>query len=265
MRSDTIFVCAKYDEVKHGAIGGDRGSGKLSTALYTAAKRQNDHKAANEISKRFFTDRVIDRVIDEIEDDIVNGKRIIVVHPQPCFNVEGEGSGDMLVSNAIPYACANLVASVIGADLNLDIIQAARPGRTRLNKFQRFLYQPSFEGAVDSSATYVLIDDNCTLGGTLAMLRTHIVASGGTVGAVCTLCSPEGKDRRFSATSDMVKAVRSQYGDEVDDFFLKEIGHNVSKFTQNEALTVAAWFTDRSGSSKLDRLREKIGATRLKG
>lgn len=261
MRSDTIFVSVKYSDVKNGASG-DRGSAKSDKDAYIAAKQNCDHDAATVIVDKFFSDRVLDRLIDELSPDISAGKRICIIHPQPGFNRNGELDVNQIVTNALPYACAELLAEEIGADITNDIMQVARPGRTKLNRWQRFLYQPKFEGAVDADAVYVLVDDNSTMGGTLAMLRTHIVDNGGTIGAVCTLCSPDGVDCKFSIAKDTVNVINSRYGDEIDIFLLKEIGHETLQLTENEGLSLARWDDGNPRIPVFERFRERIRATR---
>ncbi len=127
-----------------------------------------------------------------------------------------------------------------------------------MNLVQRFLYQPSFEGHVDPDAVYVIADDNLTLGATVAMLRTHIVANGGTVGAVCALCSGNGEDLTFSIAKSTLNVLLSRYGPSINELWTGEIGHEVSALTDREGSALGEFARFDGGTSPLQHLRESI-------
>lgn len=257
----TILVAAPYTAVK-GTAPGDRGSNKAAAAIYERAKRQNNADAAAQLVAEHFSDRVIDLVVDALESYFRANKEVFIVHPHPCFNDEDTNPNVSPITNALPVACAALLADVLGATICDTIIQVNRPGRTALNATQRFLYQARFNGHVKPGAVYVLVDDNCTMAGTLAMLRTHIVDNGGTVGAVCVLCSPEGLDMRFPIANSTLDVVLSEYSHEIDAYWLKEVGHEVSKLTEPEGSVLRRWAEHGSGPQNLQHLRTRIDKAR---
>jgi len=262
--SDTILVAARLDRAK-GTAGGDRGDAGKKQKLYHAAKNECDHDAARELVDRFVGDDIIDQLIDHLAPHIAKKRRIILVHPQPRFNGDDTTSEIRPVTNAIPFALSALFSEALDAELNGEIVQTHRPGRTKLKRIQRFLFQPAFSGKIDSSAVYVLTDDAYTLGGTLAMLRSHIVSHGGTIGGVCVLCHSSGKSMRFSIAGGCIDMLSSKYGSELSGFWLKEVGHDVSQLTDAEGVFLSEWERGGSPRSPIDQLRGRFGEARAKG
>jgi len=262
--ADTILVAARLDSVK-GTAGGDRGDAGKQKRLYASAKVDCDHDAARALVDQFVGDDLIDQLVDDLMPHIAAKRRIIIVHPQPKFNGDDTSSETKPVTNAIPFAVSATLAEAVDGELNDEIVQTHRPGRTKLNRIQRFLYQPAFSGKVDCSAVYVLVDDAYTLGGTLAMLRSHIVSHGGTIGGILVLCHSSGKSMRFSIAEACIDVLLSTYGSELREFWLKEVGHDVPQLTDAEGTFLSKWEKDGSTEPRLDQLRDRFDSARSKG
>lgn len=258
---EVIRVATRYTNVK-GTAPGDRGSNRAAAALYDQAKRHNDADAAAQLANEYFSDRVIDLIVDDLTPHFQANREIFIVHPHPCFNGDDTSPTVGPITNALPLACAALLADVLGATMCETIIQVNRPGRTALNATQRLLYQAKFDGHVEPGAVYVLVDDNCTMAGTLAMLRTHIVDNGGIIGAVCVLCSPDGLDMRFPIAKSTLDVVLSSYGPEINAYWLKEVGHEVSTLTEPEGSLLCRWAEHRSWEQNFQSLRTRIDRAR---
>jgi hypothetical protein len=188
----------------------------------------------------------------------------LVVFPHPEFD-----SGDPVdpgaerPKNALPFAFANYMAEDLGCDVDEAIIEVNRPGRTELGLFPRLLWQPRFEGEVRRDRAYILVDDVVTLGGTLAALRSYIVAGGGTVIAASALANTYGRHQKFGIADDTVRVLKSKYGTEFDDLLKEEVGHDSKSLTEVEGQALSDWHDDECrdcgpGDRALQRLRDRF-------
>lgn len=138
--------------------------------------------------------------------------------------------------NAIPDA----MAQVLGRDLDLpviagEIVQTNKVGHTRAPAFQRLVTPATFDGDVQSGAVYVLVDDHVGLGGTLANLRGHVEARGGSVVAITTLT--ESRDaKRISLRPETRDVLWRRYGDELNQLWQAQFGYGIDCLTEVEAL-----------------------------
>lgn len=143
---------------------------------YERAKRHYCTRSAADIVAGCVKSEIIDLVIDAL---LEANKPALVVCPHPEFDEDGEC--DLTAPtppNALPFAFANLIARELGCEVATNIIEVARPSRTKLNAFPRFLWQPRFEGDVRTDRAYILVDDVCTLGGTWSAPRLTGQAAG---------------------------------------------------------------------------------------
>lgn len=262
----SVRVSTKYDVVKSGTPFADRGSGKAARQKYESAKRERNHQAAAEIVDAYATDAWIDNVVDDVLPYVEEGRQIIFVWPMPGFAGSDHDHDGKPVSNALPAAVAAALAKVIGGELNETIVQIARPGRTKLKKLQRYLYQPTFDGDVDEKAAYVLVDDACTTGGTLAALRTHIIGKGGMVVAAAALCSPSGEDCPFPLAPETKEMLFRSYGPELRTLWVEEIGHDVEFLTEGEGRGLRVWGQENADRKPIvHALRDRFDKIRSRG
>ena len=94
----------------------------------------------------------------------VHGAETIFVAPHAL-----EATGD----NAIPQVLARAVANVADGVVDRDIVQRTRVFHTGADPMERLIHRAQFDGPVRPGASYVLVDDVTTMGGTLAELA-HI-------------------------------------------------------------------------------------------
>ena len=206
--------------------------------------------------RRFVTDEWYDRIVASILPWLEAGRSVTFVWPTPGF-ASSDASHDLRhTTNAIPAAVAADLADVIGGELNDSILQVARPGRTRLTKLQRYLYQPIFDGDVDPITGYVLVDDTYTTGGTLAALRSYILASGGTVISACALCTSGAiPGRKFSLADSTHAGLMEVYGPDLVPFWIEEVGHDPRCLTDDEGELLRRTPGERGWEPPLQRLR----------
>lgn len=123
--------------------------------------------------------------MDATERYMQRGTPIVCVIPHAPFYDATSGGAYLpmrpKVTNALPIQYAAHLSQALDAEIDNEIIQKARVGRTSLTAFERLLWQPSFDGAVRRDVAYIIVDDVLTHGGTIAALRHHILQAGGTI------------------------------------------------------------------------------------
>lgn len=187
--------------------------GLSKTPEYQAAKA-GDLDAALKIASTLINPGKV----REVNNLLATEKNVRVV-PVRSFEAEGR--------NQIPAAFAELMAKENGWTVDRDIFQINRPERTSKGALERLFAQPVFDGKIDPKATYVLVDDMVSTGGTLANLKGFIESQGGKVAAVHSLrgtkfstnlaLSPETKAGIEKAYGeDLTLAVNHLFGRETD-------------------------------------------------
>lgn len=127
----------------------------------------------------------------------------------------------------------------------------------------RFLCQPSFEGDVEKSRPYIILDDVITTGGTFATLRGYLVRKGATVAATTTLAHKNGVHQKFAIAVQSLGVLKALYGIGFDRYWNETFGHETSHLTEAEAEFLAfhartEWASIPSGDGLLQCLRERI-------
>ncbi len=226
--AEKIIVHSRYQKLKE-------------TDGYKEAKFDNDYDAAVAVVKTNVSHAAIDRIFD-IADGL--NKPLRIVRPLPSFDDTGSEDIDLHNSgatNAIPAAFQAYLCDQLDAEPDDEIIQVARVGRTKLNRFSRFLCQPHFRGIVRPNEHYMIVDDVVSSGGTFAALRSHIVKCGGSVTIFSALAHINGLDTNLAVIKDTLYRLRERYGEGFDRFWLEVIGHEDRCLTEQEAKFLADW------------------------
>lgn len=226
----------------------ERGMEKSKIAkLYNSAKTESDFESATKLVDIIWKQDVEDALVNLV---LEGGIAPIIVFPHPGFDdddaIDHDAGNRIHSRNALPFAYAARLRIALTAHDNVTIKQAARVGRTKLSRFPRFVYQPSFVGDVSRDRPYILVDDTLTLGGTLAMLRSYIVGQGGTVIAVTALAHSLGKDIEFAQRAVTNDSLVSMYGSDLTPLWKGEIGHDHDRLTDAEGRFLLEWGKDRS-------------------
>lgn len=231
---------------------------------YMSAKRTFNLSRAFEAVERCISEQAMDQLADVILDC---DRTPMLVFPHLSFDGEHGTDQDPLrrqATNAIPFAFAAALGEKLGLPVNDTIFQSARVGRTKMPVLDRFLYQPTFEGAVEKRP-YILLDDVATLGGTFAALRSYIIRSGGSVVAATALAHNFGVNQPLPIAGDTVDVLRSEYGPELDTYWMESFGHEPDKLTEAEGRFLVAQVGGGRRDQALQRLREKFDQTAAEG
>jgi len=270
--SEIVHVCGRWGRLK----GTDESARfkEASRQDYQSAKFNGDFSAAarlvEDCLKRNPT--VIDEIIDVLAPFMSSGRQILCAVPHPSFDDDDGGeigiANQETPRNVIPSAYASYLAEIIGAEVDDDIVERERIGRTKLAKFERFLWQPSFTGAVRRDVVYVLVDDVFTLGGTMAAFRSYVVGNGGTVVLLTALAHQSGKYQPLALTKKTWDELKTRFGVGLDQFWKDEVGHGADCLTEAEGKVLIDWARSEIGTSSgvpiLQRLRNCLAETAAK-
>jgi hypothetical protein len=250
-----ILVHAKLEVLRGRKMTGAR-------RQYSKAKFTLDMGCAEEVMKRCLAKPTTAAIIAHtIAGNI--GARIIL--PHPAFDDE---DGDKHISaterprNAIPFVYAAFLSNTTGGEIDEEIVQIARVGRTTMPRLCRFLYQPTFGGAVRRDQSYIIADDVVSSGGTFAALRSHILRNGGRVAFSTALASTKGENHAFCITEQSVNQLQLLFGESFNEFWTETIGHGMHCLTEAEAKILAELSNVlknqgcREGDAMLQRLRD---------
>lgn len=268
-----VNVCARLGWIK--GTDESAGKGKATRAkLYEAAKCQGNYDAAATLVAAAMDEHpaCLDSLIDLCVPHVERGTNILFAVPHPPFadeNCDGADLvGSLAVRNALPLQYASSLASIIGGDFCYEIVQKARVGRTAMTRFARYLWQPAFDGRVDVNAAYVLVDDVFTMGGTLAALRSHIVAGGATVIGVTALAHKTGRSQPLALQAATWDRLVNIFGPEFASFWAREIGHDAQCLTEAEGRGLLDWAGGEGrsgGGTLLQRLRDRLASASATG
>lgn len=197
--------------------------GRLADATghpdYAAAKGGDDAAA-----RRLVSDVLSPDAIRQLKKVIGNREAIALgVHAEEAVS-----------RNAIPSAMADILGKVLGIEVDLDIMQAAKVGRTAQDGFGRLANQPSFDGAVRADKPYLIMDDTLTQGGTLANLKGYIENRGGEVLAATALTGKQ-YSAKIAIDSSTLEQLRDQYdGTGLEAWWHNRFGYGFDSLTESE-------------------------------
>ncbi|MFM5178465.1 LPD38 domain-containing protein [Aeromonas veronii] len=155
--------------------------------------------------------------------------------------------------NAIPRAMADVLARVLGLDVDLDIVQAAKVGRTAQDGFGRLINQPSFDGPVRIDKPYLIMDDTLTQGGTLANLKGYIENRGGEVLAATALTGKQ-YSAKIAIDSSTLEQLREQYdGTGLEAWWQNRFGYGFDSLTESEGRYILR-------AQDADKVRDRVAA-----
>lgn len=263
---EDLIIHARWDALKGTGADDDANLKKEVLEKYQAAKFQYDQDAGFELVESLVAEDKINELADIV---FYSDKSPLFVFPYPAFDdddaIDAETTVKSRPTNALPFVYAAYLEQVLGGEVETNIFQRARVGRTKLTSFMRFLCQPEFGGEVRHDKAYILVDDVVTTGGTLAALRSYIIRSGGSVLCGTSLAHKYGINQKFGVAEGTVAMLQSLYGNGINEFWSQEIGHELSKITEAEGQLLVRWALEhegnhgtRRGDQMFQRLRDRL-------
>ncbi|WGR93553.1 hypothetical protein MTX26_28085 [Bradyrhizobium sp. ISRA443] len=141
---EIVHVCGRLGELNGTGMQG--GQAKTRKTLYAKAKLAGDYDAADRIVEVMLSEDMLDRLVDVVTPFLVNGTSLVCVVPHPPFDDARADGADLIgrrgVKNALPIQYLARLSVELGAEVDTQIVQKSRVGRTKLKHFPRFLWQP---------------------------------------------------------------------------------------------------------------------------
>lgn len=194
----------------------------IAHPAYIPAKRGENNEAAFSLVSDLITDESIEHIKYFMGDSY---PRVVPVHAQ-----------ETLGKNKIPMAYAEVLAEVLQLSTDPGIVQSSIVNHTGAGSiYHRFALQPTFSGYVEPNVEYLVVDDTCTAGGTLANLKGFIESNGGSVVLMSVLSlGAGGRPYNISLAPDTLLRLkyRHQY---LNKFWEEEFGYGLETLTEGEA------------------------------
>lgn len=159
--------------------------------------------------------------------------------------------------NQIPNAMAKVLSNKLGWEHDTNLYQISYAGRTGSDSSYRLAFPAVFSGEVKAGRDYLILDDNATMGGTIAGLKGYIENHGGKViGAAVMSARATGLD--LVPTRKQLDDIKRKHGDAANDYFQETFGYGIARLTRSEAGTVRT-------AATIDELRNRINEARFSG
>jgi len=198
-------------------------------------------------------DLINDQSVEAIAQQIAGrDARIVSVHAE-------EATG----RNRIPLAYAEVLASVLDLTTDAGIVQSSVANHGNAPSiYHRMVSQPSFDGYVESDVNYVIVDDNCTAGGTLANLKGYIETNGGRVICASVLARRSFTNPCYLSLDPVtLRRLNREHGT-LDTFWMEEFGNGLDTLTEGEAGHLFAAPSTVTIRNRLAEARRDLGILR---
>jgi N12 class adenine-specific DNA methylase len=194
--------------------------------------------------------------IAELKKSLGGEKRVVIIVPMRMLE-KGE-------RNTIPLGMAAVIADQTGWEIDESIHQINDVAHTEKDALERLFAQAEFEGDVTRGATYIILDDVVTTGGTLANLKGFIEARGGKVKAIQTIGAAQFATN-LKVMPGTVRKLRETYGQSLKEVLEYVYGGptHEKNLTESEARTFIrnkGKILERAGKAKTEgRFGQGIG------
>lgn len=198
---------------------------------YHAAKKEENWQAALGLIQRKLKPDTLARIDNFLHLHCTDFSKLEII---PIDAIESAGN------NKIPLAIAKIVSDYLGGvQINTDIKQANKVGRTGAGINHRLAFMPMFDGYVRDKQ-YFIVDDTLRVGGTIANLRGFLDLNGGkTIGAF--VMQSDEQSLILQPSEKTYRKLYAKHGKEVsDDFCRKQFGFDTQCLTRGEAGNIAA-------------------------
>jgi DNA mismatch repair ATPase MutS/hypoxanthine-guanine phosphoribosyltransferase len=204
------------------------------------AAKSGDYDAAYRFVRAHFSQTALTLILELVGNDLP------IIVPVRAEEISGR--------NAIPRVYAAFLSELLGSTVDEDIVQADRAFHTNARAFERIARQPAFSGPVRAGATYLIVDDTLTMGGTLANLRGYIESRGGRV-LLASALTKGGRATTLAPNADLLAALKNKHGDLLEIYWQQTFGFTIECCTRAEVEHLLA-------APNVDAIRDRIAAGR---
>lgn len=202
---------------------GDEG-GLADNVHYWPAKKKRDLKAANRLCFEETQSEKMEQIYAVWEGLDIPPPLVIA----PAMNL-------LESQNVLALGYAQNLAFEMSWKLAPNIHQAVSVKRDFVTDgWFRITHQPEFYGEVESDRHYVLADDVCTMGGTLASLKGFIESKGGRVICMTTLGGPTDAVMDIAISERTLYSLEHREDGEFAEIVRKELGYGIECLTEPE-------------------------------
>lgn len=192
---------------------------------YWPAKKNRGFKQAINLYEDIIDDDVLNDMFDACHSDEDGTTPIVVA---PSLNLEE-------TQNVLAIGHAQWISHEMGWDIDKNIFHEKTIGRDfNTNGWFRLLHNPTFYGPVARGRRYVIADDVCTMGGTMAGLRGYIEASGGHVICMTALANGGGVHAPISLAEKTEYRLNEAFDGELAIDCRRILGYGIDCLTEQE-------------------------------
>lgn len=192
---------------------------------YWPAKKHGNALAAIDVCEDMFRVSVLDE-IEAVASSATDDEDPIVVAPSLTPDES---------SNALSRGYGLWLADEMGWPFDRGIRQLRTMSRDfNRDMWYRIGHEPEFDGVVQAGRRYVIADDVCTGGGTVAALRGFIEGQGAEVCCITALAAGDGAHPRISLAPETLSRLNGACAGALANVFLAEVGHGIECVTEQE-------------------------------
>lgn len=162
--------------------------------------------------------------------------------------------------NALAIGYAQWLGKQLEWPVEERVYQQKTRSKDREGPWFRLAHPSTFYGQIDTGASYVIVDDVITLGGTLADLRSFIISKGGNVIAMSAIASPDGTNSQVRLSDLTRHHLEKHYGPDLSGYCLDVLGHSHDCLTNEEGRKLLGCSGYVEFGEKLQRERNKAAA-----
>ena len=190
---------------------------------YERAKYFSDAAAAYDLCLALANDEIMFPLWDEL----------LAIEPRPLVVAPSKPIGE--TSNALGRGYASWFAKEMSCEWERGIVQINRVSRDReRSRYVRLVHEPLYEGPVEEGRSYIIADDVCTMGGTMAALRGFIESRGGMVILTTALAAGDGAPIKISLDGATELGLINAHDGGLSALVNAELGYDVSCLTEAE-------------------------------
>ncbi len=201
---------------------------------HTSYRVMRDHANYRAAKDGIDNDAALDLVYELLSDEKVEQMRLSLGGTLPT--VVAVHAEELSGRNKIPMAYGKVLAEALGLKVEPQIVQAsvANHGGS-LSIYHRLVSPAIFDGPVTLGAEYLIVDDTCAAGGTLANLKGFIEMNGGVVVAMSVVALGKAGASYWIALADSTLGRLKYRHRGLDALWREEFGFGIDTLTEGEA------------------------------